>query len=97
MLSQREKLEDIQNYAETLEELKFNSKPHISTLTELARDYGKNRQGREIIEIIKSRIINKVSLNFFIVLALDYTVCLLGYFGKNFFCVKLRHQNQEKI
>jgi len=59
MLSQREKLEDIQNYAETLEELKFNSKPHISTLTELARDYGKNRQGREIIEIIKSRIINK--------------------------------------
>jgi len=96
MLSQREKLEDIQNYAETLEELKFNSKPHISTLTELARDYGKNRQGREIIEIIKSRIINKVSLNFFIVLALDYTVCLLRYFGKNFFCVKLRHQNQEK-
>jgi len=41
MVSQRERLEDIQNYAETLEELKFNSKPHISTLTELARDYGK--------------------------------------------------------
>jgi len=59
MVSQRERLEDIQNYAETLEELKFNSKPHISTLTELARDYGKNRQGREVIEIIKKRIVNK--------------------------------------
>ena len=62
MVSQRERLEDIQNYAETLEELKFNSKPHISTLTELARDYGKNRQGREVIEIIKKRIVSKVSL-----------------------------------
>jgi hypothetical protein len=60
MVSQRERLEDIQNYAETLEELKFNSKPHISTLTELARDYGKNRQGREVIEIIKKRIVSKV-------------------------------------
>jgi len=59
MVSQRERLEDIQNYAETLEELKFNSKPHISTLTELARDYGKNRQGREVIEIIKKRIVSK--------------------------------------
>lgn len=59
MVSQRERLEDIQNYAETLEELKFNSKPHISTLTELARDYGKNRQGREVIEIIKKRIVAK--------------------------------------
>ena len=74
MLSQREKLEDIQNYAETLEELKFNSKPHISTLTELARDYGKNRQGREIIEIIKSRIIHKVSLKFFIILTFDIII-----------------------
>ena len=59
MVSQRERLEDIQNYAETLEELKFNSKPHISTLTELARDYGKNRQGREVIKIIEKRIANK--------------------------------------
>ena len=62
MVSQRERLEDIQNYAETLEELKFNSKAHISNLTEIAKDLGKNRQGREVIEIIKKRIVNKVSL-----------------------------------
>ena len=62
MVSPREKLEDIENYADTLEELKFNSKPHISTLTELARDYGKNRQAGEVIKIIEKRIMNKVSL-----------------------------------
>jgi len=63
MVSQREQLkeqlEDIQNYADTLEELKFNSKPHISTLTELARDYGKNRQAKDVIKIICDRILNK--------------------------------------
>ena len=61
MVSPREKLEDIENYADTLEELKFNSKPHISTLTELARDYGKNRQAEEVIKIIEKRIMHKVS------------------------------------
>ena len=60
MVSQREQLEDIQNYADTLEELKFNSKPHISTLTELARDYGKNRQAKDVIKIIVDRILHKV-------------------------------------
>ena len=75
MVSQRERLEDIQNYAETLEELKFNSKPHISTLTELARDYGKNRQGREVIEIIKKRIVNKVSLVCFWYTYLEFDYC----------------------
>lgn len=59
MVSQKEKLEDIDNYADTLEELKFNSKPHISTLTELARDYGKNRQAGEVIKIIEKRIMSK--------------------------------------
>jgi len=59
MVSQREQLEDIQNYADTLEELKFNSKPHISTLTELARDYGKNRQAKDVIKIIVDRILHK--------------------------------------
>jgi len=59
MVSQREQLEDIQNYADTLEELKFNSKPHISTLTELARDYGKNRQAKDVIKIIVDRILLK--------------------------------------
>ena len=50
---------DIQSYAETLGELKFNSKAHISTLTELADYFGKNRQGREVIKIIKKRIVSK--------------------------------------
>jgi len=59
MVSQREQLDDIQNYADTLEELKFNSKPHISTLTELARDYGKNRQAKDVIKIIVDRILLK--------------------------------------
>jgi len=59
MVSQREQLEDIRNYADTLEELKFNSKPHISTLTELARDYGKNRQAKDVIKIIVDRILLK--------------------------------------
>jgi len=59
MVSPREKLEDIETYADTLEELKFNSKPHISTLTELARDYGKNRQAGEVIKIIEKRIMHK--------------------------------------
>jgi len=59
MVSPREKLEDIETYADTLEELKFNSKPHISTLTELARDYGKNRQAEEVIKIIEKRIMHK--------------------------------------
>ena len=59
MVSQQERLEDIQSYAETLEELKFNSKAHISTLTELAKDFGKSRQGREVIKIIEKRIANK--------------------------------------
>ena len=62
MVSQREKLEDIDNYANTIEELKSNSKSHISTLTELARDYGKNRQAGEVIKIIEKRIMHKVSL-----------------------------------
>ena len=51
--------QDIQSYAEKLEELKFNSKPHISMLTELANYFGKNRQGREVIKIIKKRILSK--------------------------------------
>merc|ERR1712223_738598 len=38
---------------------KFNSKPHISTLIELARDYGKNRQAGEVIKIIEKRIMHK--------------------------------------
>jgi hypothetical protein len=59
MLSQKERLEDIQSYAETLEELKFNSKAHISNLTGIAKDLGKNRQGREVIKIIKKRIVSK--------------------------------------
>ena len=65
MVSQREQLDDIQNYADTLEELKFNSKPHISTLTELARDYGKNRQAKDVIKIIVDRILLKVRKRFF--------------------------------
>ena len=59
MVSQRERLEDIQSYAEKLEELKFNSKYHISDLTEIAKDLGKNRQGREVIKIIEKRIVSK--------------------------------------
>ena len=50
---------DIQSFAETLEELKFNSKAHISNLTELANHFGKKRQGREVIKIIKKRILSK--------------------------------------
>ena len=47
--------EDARSYSETLEDLTFNSRPHIVTLTELARDYGK-RIPRLIVDIIERRI-----------------------------------------
>jgi pre-mRNA cleavage complex 2 protein Pcf11 len=47
--------EDAARYSETLDELKFNSRPHIITLTELARDYGRSIP-HVIVKIIETRI-----------------------------------------
>lgn len=47
--------EDAQNYRETLKELTFNSRPHIVTLTELARDYGRSIP-QAIVHLIEARI-----------------------------------------
>ena len=56
--------EDAQQYKESLEELTFNSRPHIVNLTELARDYGR-KIPQAIVCLIEKKIMkSKVSFLF---------------------------------
>ena len=48
-------LEDAQRYKEDLDELTFNSRPHIIHLTELARDYGR-KIPQAIVYLIEQKV-----------------------------------------